>query len=200
MNYKDIFYKTDFAITEHSEVGYAVPFRFKYYAAAPSRCFEASFDGTTYTNCRLNDQGDLVIGFDNHNMGCGILMVARTYYLNNQDFADGVCDEAIAPVPVVIQEVDGQGVTQYFNVRLALNGETQVAATSEVAPYYAVGPEGPQGPQGPQGVQGPAGGFLFPVMEFNPEDGVLTISGLEQEVSRVHYDYATAELVIRLAN
>ena len=142
MNYKDIFYKTDFAITEHSEVGYAVPFRFKYYAAAPSRAFEASFDGTTYTNCRLNDQGDLVIGFDNHNMGCGILMVARTYYLNNQDFADGVCDEAIAPVPVVIQEVDGQGVTQYFNVRLALSGETAIDATSVVLPYYAKGDPG----------------------------------------------------------
>jgi hypothetical protein len=42
-----------------------------------------------------------------------------------------------------------------------------------------------------------SGGMLFPVMNFNPEDGVLTISGLEQEVSRVRYDYATAELVIR---
>ena len=54
-----------------------------------------------------------------------------------------------------------------------------------------------------QGVQktvytkGVSGGMLFPVMNFNPEDGVLTISGLEQEVSRVRYDYATAELVIR---
>ena len=53
---------------------------------------------------------------------------------------------------------------------------------------------------GPPGPQGPAGGFLFPVMNFNPEDGVLTISGLEQEISRVRYDYATAELIIRLAN
>ena len=35
-------------------------------------------------------------------------------------------------------------------------------------------------------------------MELNPEDGVLTISGLEQEIDRVRYDYATAELVIRL--
>ena len=56
---------------------------------------------------------------------------------------------------------------------------------------------GPQGEQGPQGEPGVSGGMLFPVMNFNPEDGVLTISGLEQEVSRVRYDYATAELVIR---
>jgi hypothetical protein len=59
------------------------------------------------------------------------------------------------------------------------------------------GATGATGPQGPQGEPGVSGGMLFPVMNFNPEDGVLTISGLEQEVSRVRYDYATAELVIR---
>jgi hypothetical protein len=37
-------------------------------------------------------------------------------------------------------------------------------------------------------------------MNFDPETGVLTISGLEQEIDRVRYDYATAELVIRLYN
>lgn len=200
MNYKDIFYKTDFMITEHSEVGYAVPFRFRYYAAAPSRFFEASFDGKTYTNCHLDDQDNLVVGFDNHNLGCGTLMVARTYYLNNENYADGVCDEAITPAPVVIEEEDDQHQLQKFTLRLAISGETRVAAESEVAPYYAIGPRGPEGPQGPQGIQGPSGGFLFPVMSFNPEDGVLTVSGLEQEVNRVYYDYATAELVIRLAN
>ena len=231
MNYKDIFYKTDFVLKEQSEVGYSVPFRFKYWAAAPSRFFEASFDGTNYQNCRLDDNGVLSIGFDNHNMGCGTLMVARTYYLNNQDFADGVCDEAIPPTPVVIEEMDGQGVTQKFTVRLALSGETAIDATSVVLPYYAkgdpgesayqiavdhgyqgteeewlaslhgaTGATGPQGPQGPQGEPGVSGGMLFPVMNFNPEDGVLTISGLEQEIDRVRYDETTAELIIRLYN
>ena len=231
MNYKDIFYKTDFVLKEQSEVGYSVPFRFKYWAAAPSRFFEASFDGTNYQNCRLDDNGDLIIGFDNHNMGCGTLMVARTYYLNNQDFADGVCDEAIPPTPVVIEEMDCQGVTQKFTVRLALSGETAIDATSVVLPYYAkgdpgesayqiavdhgyqgteeewlaslhgaTGATGPQGPQGPQGEPGVSGGMLFPVMNFNPEDGVLTISGLEQEIDRVRYDETTAELIIRLYN
>jgi hypothetical protein len=63
--------------------------------------------------------------------------------------------------------------------------------------HGAQGAQGPQGERGPQGEPGVSGGMLFPVMNFNPEDGVLTISGLEQEVSRVRYDYATAELVIR---
>ena len=229
MNYKDIFYKTDFVLKEQSEVGYSVPFRFKYWAAAPSRFFEASFDGTNFPNCRLDDNGDLIIGFDNHNMGCGTLMVARTYYLNNQDFADGVCDEAIPPTPVVIEEEDGQGVMQKFTIRLALTGETAIDATSVVLPYYAkgdpgesayqiavdhgfvgtedewlqslkgaTGATGATGPQGPQGEPGVSGGMLFPVMDFNPENGVLTISGLEQEIDRVRYDETTAELVIRL--
>ena len=229
MNYKDIFYRTDFAITEHSEAGYNVPFRFRYWAADPSRFFEASFDGTNFTNCRLDNNGDLVIGFDNHRLGCGILMVGRTYYLNSQDYSDGVCDEAIAPIPVVVEEVDGQGQTQYFNIRLGLQGDTAINASSTVLPYYSKGEpgesayqiavdhgfvgteeewlaslhgqdgaQGPQGPEGQQGPQGVSGGMLFPVMDFDAETGVLTISGLEQEVDRVRYDETTAELVIRL--
>ena len=229
MDYKNIFFKTDFAITEKSEAGYGVPFRFKYYTASPSRAFVASFDGNTYTNCHLDDDGNLCIGFDDHNMGLGTLMVERTYYLNNSCYVSGVCDERIAPTPVVIEEEGEGGVINKFQIVLSLQGETTIAATSTVQPYYAKGDpgksayevaveqgfvgteeewleslkgqdgaQGPQGERGPQGEPGVSGGFLFPVMDFNPEDGVLTISGLEQEIDRVRYDYATAELVIRL--
>lgn len=229
MDYKNIFFKTDFAITEKSEAGYGVPFRFKYYTASPSRAFVASFDGNTYTNCHLDEDGNLCIGFDDHNMGLGTLMVERTYYLNNSCYVSGVCDERIAPTPVVIEEEGEGGVINKFQIVLSLQGETTIAATSTVQPYYAkgdpgksayeiaveqgfvgteeewlaslhgaTGATGPQGPQGPQGEPGVSGGMLFPVMNFNPEDGVLTISGLEQEIDRVRYDYATAELVIRL--
>ena len=229
MDYKNIFFKTDFAITEKSEAGYGVPFRFKYFTASPSRAFVASFDGNEYHNCHLDDDGNLCIGFDDHNMGLGTLMVERTYYLNNSCYVSGVCDERIAPTPVVIEEEGEGGVINKFQIVLSLQGETTIAATSTVQPYYAKGDpgksayeiaveqgfvgteaewleslkgqdgaQGPQGPQGPQGEPGVSGGFLFPVMEFNPEDGVLTISGLEQEIDRVRYDYTTAELVIRL--
>jgi Lsr2. len=53
-----------------------------------------------------------------------------------------------------------------------------------------------------QGVQktvytkGVSGGMLFPVMNFDSATGILTISGLQQEVDRIRYDYATAELII----
>ena len=229
MDYKNIFFKTDFAITEKSEAGYGVPFRFKYYTASPSRAFVASFDGNTYTNCHLDEDGNLCIGFDDHNMGLGTLMVERTYYLNNSCYVSGVCDERIAPTPVVIEEEGEGGVKNKYQSVQSLQGETTIASTSTVQPYYAKGDpgksayeiaveqgfvgteeewleslhgqDGAQGPQGEQGLQGEpgvSGGMLFPVMEFNPEDGVLTISGLEQEIDRVRYDETTAELVIRL--
>ena len=228
MQIKQIFFKTDFTITERSEAGYGVPFRFKYFTGAPSRAFIASFDGTTYTNCHLDENDNLVIGFDDQHMGLGILMVERTYYLNDANYASGVCDEWIAPKPVVIEEEDDQGQVVKFNLQLSLQGDASINAVSTIEPYWAkgdpgksayeiavehgyegteeewlqslhgaTGAQGPQGGQGPQGEPGVSGGMLFPVMNFNPEDGVLTISGLEQEVSRVRYDYATAELVIR---
>lgn len=231
MQIKQIFFKTDFTITEKSEAGYGVPFRFKYYTGAPSRAFVASFDGREYTNCHLDDDGNLVIGFDDQKMGLGILMVERTYYLNDQNYASGVCDEYIAPKPVVIEELDDQEQPVYFNLQLALQGDASINAVSTIEPYWAkgdpgksayeiavehgyVGTEeewlaslhgadggpGPVGPVGPQGEPGVSGGMLFPVMRFNPEDGVLTISGLEQEIDRVRYDETTAELVIRLYN
>lgn len=228
MQIKQIFFKTDFTITERSEAGYGVPFRFKYYTGAPSRAFVASFDGQEYHNCHLDENDNLVIGFDDQHMGLGILMVERTYYLNDANYASGVCDEWIAPKPVVIEEEDEQGQVVKFNLQLSLQGDASINAVSTIEPYWAKGDpgksayeiavdhgyegteeewlqslhgaqgaQGPEGPQGPQGEPGVSGGMLFPVMNFNPEDGVLTISGLEQEVSRVRYDYATAELVIR---
>ena len=247
MQIKQIFFKTDFTITEKSEAGYGVPFRFKYYTGAPSRAFVASFDGQEYHNCHLDDDGNLVIGFDDQKMGLGILMVERTYYLNDQNYASGVCDEYIAPKPVVIEELDDQEQPVYFNLQLALQGDASINAVSTIEPYWAKGDpgksayevaveqgfvgteeewleslKGPQGDsayqvaveqgfvgtkdqwleslRGPEGPQGVSGGMLFPVMNFNPEDGVLTISGLEQEIDRVRYDETTAELIIRLYN
>lgn len=44
--------------------------------------------------------------------------------------------------------------------------------------------------------KGVSGGMLFPVMQFDPETGFLSIIGLQQEVDRISYDYETAELVV----
>ncbi len=48
--------------------------------------------------------------------------------------------------------------------------------------------------------KGVSGGMLFPVMNFDPATGILTIRGLQQEVDRIRYDYETAELIISFPN
>lgn len=49
------------------------------------------------------------------------------------------------------------------------------------------------------GEQGISGGMLFPLMDFDSTTGVLTITGLPQEVSRIRFDETTGELIIRLS-
>ena len=58
------------------------------------------------------------------------------------------------------------------------------------------GDTGDRGPAGRPGPRGPSGGILFPKMDFDPETGVLTVSGLEQDLTRIRYDEETAELVL----
>ena len=229
MQKKQIFFKTDFRITEHSEVGYGVPFRFAYFTSSPSRAFVASYDGNVFTNCHIDGNGDLCVAFDDHKMGIGTLMVERTYYLNDECYASGVCDERIEPQKVIIEEEDSQGQIQKYELVLSLQGASAIDAYSVVEPYWAkgdpgksayeiavehgyVGTEeewlaslkgeqgdpGQQGEKGDKGDTGVSGGFLFPVMNFDPETGILTISGLEQEVDRVSYNERTGELVIRI--
>ena len=55
-------------------------------------------------------------------------------------------------------------------------------------------------PEQLEALRGPSGGFLFPVMEFDPDTGMLIITGLESEVDRISYDEETGELIIRLWN
>ncbi len=57
-----------------------------------------------------------------------------------------------------------------------------------------------QGQQKTVYTKGVSGGMLFPVMNFDPATGILTISGLQQEVDRIRYDYGTAELIISFPN
>lgn len=224
METKKIFYQSDFRLVEQSDAGFGVPFRFTYYTANPKQCWVATFDGTEYKNCELDADGRLCIGFDDHKLGVGTLMVERRYYLTDEHYQSGICDEVIEPTPVIIKE-EVDGVEVEMNVVLGFDGCTAPTITGEIPPYWTkgdkgdpgpegpqgpqgeqgpVGPQGPQGEQGPQGVQGeqgpegPSGGMLFPTMSFNPETGILTVRGLKQEVQRISYDEETAELIIRL--
>ena len=221
---KKIFYQSDFRLVEHSDAGFGVPFKFTYYTANPKQCWVATYDGHEYTNCEVDGDGRLCIGFDDHKLGVGTLMVERRYYLTDEHYQSGICDEVIEPTPVIIKE-EVEGTKVEMNVVLGFDGCTAPTVTGEIPPYWTkgdkgdpgpegpkgpqgeqgpVGPQGPQGEQGPQGPQGeqgpegPSGGMLFPTMSFNPETGILTVRGLAQEVQRISYDEETAELIIRL--
>lgn len=224
METKKIFYQSDFRLVEQSDAGFGVPFKFTYYTANPKQCWVATYDGHEYTNCEVDGDGRLCIGFDDHKLGVGTLMVERRYYLTDEHYQTGICDEVIEPTPVIIKE-EVEGTEVEMNVVLGFDGCTAPTVTSEIPPYWTkgdkgdpgpegpqgpqgeqgpVGPQGPQGEQGPQGIQGeqgpegPSGGMLFPTMSFNPETGILTVRGLAQEVQRIRYDEETAELIIRL--
>lgn len=60
------------------------------------------------------------------------------------------------------------------------------------------GLQGEKGDKGDKGNDGASGGMLFPKMDFNAEDGVLTITGLKQEVERISYDEENGVLTITL--
>jgi len=224
METKKIFYQSDFRLVEQSDAGFGVPFKFTYYTANPKQSWVASYDGHEYTNCEVDGDGRLCIGFDDHKLGVGTLMVERRYYLTDEHYQSGICDEVIEPTPVIIKE-EVEGTEVEMNVVLGFDGCTAPTITGEIPPYWTkgdkgdpgpegsqgpqgeqgpVGPQGPQGEQGPQGPQGeqgpegPSGGMLFPTMSFNPETGILTVRGLAQEVQRISYDEETAELIIRL--
>ena len=137
METKKLYYKSDFTITEKSESGYGLPFKFKYYTGSPKKYHIACFDGTTYHGCSLDDNGNLVIAFDDQHMGVGTLMVERHYYLNNEQYASGICDLYVEPKEVVIEE-DGK---QYYLV-LGFEGNITIDATSVVEPYWAKGDTG----------------------------------------------------------
>ena len=79
----------------------------------------------------------------------------------------------------------------------AIEGAENVDAELE---GYALTITNRQGVQKTVYTKGVSGGMLFPIMNFDPATGILTISGLQQEVDRIRYDYETAELIISFPN
>ena len=88
---KNINYLSDFKIKEKTDrVDQSVLFVFLYYVT-PTKRYEASFDGSVYKNCYRNEDGTLTVVFDKHGLDPGKLKVERKYYLNYNDFTNGVC-------------------------------------------------------------------------------------------------------------
>lgn len=121
-------YKSDFKLFEDG-CDFTVPFIFEYRTIF-GRKYSASHVDSVYTNCSLLEDGRLMVVFDNHDLPPGILTCVRHFYLNDQDFHDGICDlwdKRDTGIVLTIGETD--------------NCEIKV----EVPPFYSQGPKGEPG-------------------------------------------------------
>lgn len=141
----NLYFKSDFQAILASDAGWAVPFRLKFYTNAPSRPFIACYDGTDYHNCHLQEDGRLCIGFDNHGLGLGELMLQPTFYLNNECYRTGICDEAINPFKPVFVDTDGEEYT----LALSLRGATDLKTIGTLPAFYQKGDPGESFPDAP---------------------------------------------------
>lgn len=135
MKQRKLYYKTDFKIWERCECGFGAPFYFIYFTNNPRCGVVASYDGREYHGCRLMEDGRLCVAFDDHGLGLGVLRVERRFYLNDADYASGVCDEVFPPTPVTCDDGDEQ-----YNLCLSLDGAlSELNASSVVPPYFIKG-------------------------------------------------------------
>lgn len=87
---KSINCKSDFKLAE-SGCNFSAPFLFKYRTALGC-CYEASHADGKYVNCKLLDDGKLLVIFDDHGLQPGVLTCERHFYLTDADYHDGICD------------------------------------------------------------------------------------------------------------
>lgn len=129
-----LYFKSDFKVLLSASENWRVPFHIKFWTGSPSSCFCATFDGHEYKNCKLLDDGRLVVAFDDHKMGRGRLMMEVHLYLNDEDYKSGICDQVIAPQAVVCK-VDDKDAT----IELGLTGDKTIEVECEIAPYFHSG-------------------------------------------------------------
>lgn len=139
MQKKEVFFKTDFAVTEQCESGYSMRFRFRYFTSKLRRDYVASFDGEKYENCRLNDDGSLTVTFDDHRLGIGDLMVERHYYLDDERFRTGQCDMVVSAKPVLQFDKEAAEGERISQVVLTPDGAEDFECQSVVEPYWMYG-------------------------------------------------------------
>ncbi len=92
---KTINYESDFKLIEGFKDGSSItaaPFRFTYYTKVSRGVYVAEYDGSEYVNCIPTDDGKVIVPFDSPKLGMGVLNVKREFFLNDSDFADGVCN------------------------------------------------------------------------------------------------------------
>lgn len=83
-------YKSDFKLVENG-CDFNVPFVFEYRTGF-GKSYKVSHVDGVYMNCKLMEDGRLMVIFDGHGLRPGILTCERHFYLTDQDYHDGICD------------------------------------------------------------------------------------------------------------
>ena len=176
-------FKSDFSVILASDAGWSgVPFRLNFYTNAPTRGYEASWDGNEWRNCHLTDDGRLCVAFDNHHLGIGILMLEPRFYLDNKCFNDGTCMEVVKPfAPVFIDPTQPEGEQEY-QLFLGLKGVSSLQVIGTLPPFWQKGDpgkpgapgakgdkgdKGDKGGKGDKGEKGDTGTVVFPTLRIN---------------------------------
>ena len=128
---KEINYKSDFKLFEKGDL-HTAPFEFEYRTAF-SKPYKVSCVDGVYTNCKLMEDGRLMVVFDNHGLRPGLLRCLRKYYLTDKDYHDGICN-------LVSDE--------HTDVMLTTGKTDCVQVEIELPPHYQQGEPGTPGEPG----------------------------------------------------
>ena len=90
MRTRNVNIKSDFIVYEKGHP--SLPFVFTYHNIGSPEVnpYVASYDGTTYTNCRMLDDGTLKVWFNGHTFHKGTLYCQRQWTITDSDFPAGI--------------------------------------------------------------------------------------------------------------
>lgn len=139
-----MYFKSDFTVILASEAQWGgCPFRIKLWTASPAegRSIKACFDGEVWHNCRLLDDGRLLISVNQGDlgekqyMGIGTLKIDIEFYLSNQDFNDHVCNEHVKTFEPVFEDENGEQYKLYLDNQ----GASTITTIGTLPAYYQAG-------------------------------------------------------------
>lgn len=102
-----IYFESDFKLRESIKSDSPLlGFRFTYYTKGGR--YVASWDGKTCQNCKREDDGTVVVVFENHRLGLGQVRCKREFMLADADFGDGSYNVFSDDVLDIVLTADGQ--------------------------------------------------------------------------------------------
>ena len=102
-----IYFESDFKLRESIKSDSPLlGFRFTYYTKGGR--YVASWDGKTCQNCKREDDGTVVVVFENHRLGLGQVRCKREFMMADADFGDGSYNVFSDDALDIVLTADGQ--------------------------------------------------------------------------------------------